>query len=146
MYEHRVIVDLSHMRSDAFDATLALLDALDHERGADPTAFPVIASHSGFRFGGQEYNLTTEQAQRVAARGGVIGLLLAQHQLNDGLRSKDTSTLEESLEVIFRHLDAIHQATGSHDHVAIGSDLDGFIKPTMAGSSQRPTWGSCRRR
>ena len=31
------------------------------------------------------------------------------------------------------HVDAIHAVTGSHDHVAIGSDLDGFIKPTMSG-------------
>jgi microsomal dipeptidase-like Zn-dependent dipeptidase len=133
MYEHRVLVDVSHMRGDALDETFALLDALDREHGAEPTAFPVIASHSGYRFGGQEYNLTADTVRRIAARGGVIGLILAQHQLNDGVRRKDTTTFEESLEVIHGHIGAIRDATGNLDHVAIGSDFDGFIKPTMGG-------------
>ena len=62
----------------------------------------------------------------------MIGLIFAQHQLNDGVRKK-TKTLEESLEVIGRHIDRIHDITGSHEHVAIGSDFDGFIKPTLGG-------------
>ena len=28
---------------------------------------------------------------------------------------------------------AIHDAVGSHEHTAIGTDLDGFVKPTLAG-------------
>jgi microsomal dipeptidase-like Zn-dependent dipeptidase len=133
MYEHRVLVDVSHMRGDALEETFALLDSLDREHGAEATAFPVIASHSGSRFGGQEYNLTADAVRRIAARGGVVGLILAQHQLNDGIRRKDTTTLDESLEVIHRHIGAIRDATGNLDHVAIGSDFDGFIKPTMGG-------------
>ncbi len=133
MYEHRVIVDVSHMRDDALEETFALLDALDREHGAEPEAYPVIASHAGYRFGAQAYNLTPETVRRIAARGGVVGLILAQHQLNDGVRDKATTTLAESVEVIRRHVDEIHRVTGSHDHVAIGSDLDGFIKPTMGG-------------
>jgi membrane dipeptidase len=135
MYEHRVIVDVSHMREDALTETLDLLDALDREHGAEPTAFPVIASHSGFRFGGQAYNLTAESIQRIAARNGVVGLILAQHQLNDGVQKKDTKKLDETIKVIQRHVEAIREATGrpGHDHVAIGSDFDGFIKPTMGG-------------
>ena len=31
--------------------------ALDRETGADPRAYPVIASHAGYRFGGQKYNV-----------------------------------------------------------------------------------------
>lgn len=38
-----------------------------------------------------------------------------------------------TLEVICAHLDRIAQITGSHRHAAIGSDFDGFIKPTAAG-------------
>jgi microsomal dipeptidase-like Zn-dependent dipeptidase len=135
MYEHRILVDLSHMRDDALAETLDLLDALDREHGADPTAFPVIASHAGFRFGDQAYNLTPETIRRIAARNGVVGLILAQHQLNDGVRKKDTKTLDESMQVIRQHIDSIRDATGKpgHDHVAIGSDFDGFIKPTMGG-------------
>ena len=34
---------------------------------------------------------------------------------------------------IRNHVDRIHEIAGSHAHVGIGSDLDGFIKPTMSG-------------
>jgi microsomal dipeptidase-like Zn-dependent dipeptidase len=135
MYQHRILVDVSHMRDDAISETLDLLEALDREHGADPAAFPVIASHSGFRFGDQAYNLTPETIRRIAARNGVVGVILAQHQLNDGVRKKDTKTLDESMKVIQRHIEEISKATGKpgHGHVAIGSDFDGFIKPTMGG-------------
>lgn len=32
MHEHKLLVDASHMRSDAFDETSARLDQLDHGR------------------------------------------------------------------------------------------------------------------
>ena len=35
--------------------------------------------------------------------------------------------------MLARHLDRIRELTGSHRHTAIGSDLDGFVKPTLAG-------------
>jgi membrane dipeptidase len=132
MYEHRVLIDISHMRQEAIDQTFDLLERLDREHGADPGAYPVIASHAGFRLGGETYNLTAETVRRIAARGGVVGLILAQHQLNDGVRRTRTRTLDDSMEVIRRHIDAL-AAASSLDHVAIGSDLDGFIKPTMGG-------------
>jgi microsomal dipeptidase-like Zn-dependent dipeptidase len=116
------------MREDAIDATFRLVEALDREARADPRAYPVIASHAGYRFGGQTYNVTDETIARIAARGGVIGLILAQHQLNDGVRRTDTKTLAQTLDVLDRHIAAI-----GPQHVAIGSDLDGFIKPTMGG-------------
>jgi microsomal dipeptidase-like Zn-dependent dipeptidase len=116
--ETGVIVDISHMREDAIDATFALLD--------DDAC--VIASHAAYRFGGQHYNLTDGTIAKIATRGGVVGLIFAQHQLNDGVRSKDTKTLAESLAVLDRHIEAI-----GPDHVAIGSDLDGFIRPTIGG-------------
>ena len=58
----------------------------------------------------------------------MIGLIFAQHQLKDGVQRKDTTTLDESLDLLGRHIDAI-----GPEHVAIGSDLDGFIKPTLGG-------------
>jgi microsomal dipeptidase-like Zn-dependent dipeptidase len=128
MYEHRVLVDISHMREDAIGATFKLVEALDEQTGADPRAYPVIASHAGYRFGRQKYMLSDHTISRVAARDGVVGLILAQHQINDGLRRRDTKTLAESMDVLGRHIDAIGPA-----HVAIGSDLDGFIKPTLGG-------------
>jgi microsomal dipeptidase-like Zn-dependent dipeptidase len=132
MYREGMLIDVSHMRGDALEETFELLNALDRETGAAPTGHPVIASHSGYRFGKQSYNLDDEAVRRVAARGGVIGLILAQHQLNDGVVKK-TKTFEESFDVIARHADRLRELTGSHEHTAIGSDFDGFIKPTMGG-------------
>jgi microsomal dipeptidase-like Zn-dependent dipeptidase len=133
MYRERVLVDISHMREDAIDATFALIERLDRETGADPAAYPVIASHVGVRFGAQTYNLSRQTIARIAARGGVIGLIFAQHQANDGVRRSGTRTLAQSLDVVARHVDAIHEVTGSYDHIGIGTDLDGFIKPTLGG-------------
>jgi microsomal dipeptidase-like Zn-dependent dipeptidase len=129
MYEHKVLIDLSHMRSDALTETLHLLDELD------PAAeFPVIASHAGIRFedSKQHYQLDEDTVRRIAKRDGVVGLILAQHQLNDGIRKRPTKRLEESVEVIARHIDRIEEVAGP-GHVGLGSDLDGFIKPTMGG-------------
>ena len=128
MVREGVLVDVSHMRADALAETFGLLDEEDRE-----LALPVIATHAGYRFGKQTYMLDDETVRQIARRGGVIGLIMAQHQLNDGIRRRRTKTLDESFEVIGRHIDRIREITGSHDHVAIGSDFDGFIKPTMGG-------------
>jgi microsomal dipeptidase-like Zn-dependent dipeptidase len=128
MAREGVLVDVSHMTGAAVDDTFAVLDEVDPAR-----TVPVIASHAGVRFGGQQYMLAPATVERIAARDGVVGLILAQHQLNDGLRRRPTKTLEESLDVLWRHIDRLHEITGSHRHTAIGSDLDGFIKPTLGG-------------
>ena len=68
----------------------------------------------------------------IAERGGVIGLIFAQHQLLDGLRERHTHSFEDSLDVLCRHIDRIHAVVGSHDHTGIGTDFDGFVKPTLS--------------
>lgn len=128
MVRERVLVDVTHMSRRAFDETLALLDALDPDR-----TVPVIASHAAYRFGADRYNLSDSEVRRIAARDGVIGLILAEHQAANGLRWRHTRKLDDSLEIVFSHLDRFRQLTGSHRHSAIGTDLDGFIKPTLAG-------------
>jgi microsomal dipeptidase-like Zn-dependent dipeptidase len=126
----RVLVDVSHMTAEALRDTLSLLDQLD-----PAGEVPLIASHVGYRFGRQEYNLTAEDIAAIAGRGGVVGVILSEHQAADGLRHRRTKTFEQSFEIICRHLDRIREIAGSHEHSAIGSDLDGFIKPTLAGLS-----------
>jgi microsomal dipeptidase-like Zn-dependent dipeptidase len=135
MYEQRILIDLSHLSERALADTFGLLDRLDAEHGAAPTDHPVIAGHTGYRFGGQEYMLSAETIRRIAARGGVVGLIMAQHQLNDGDVNPDPDDPGNTALVVTRHIDAIRAALGgtTNEHVAIGSDLDGFIKPTMAG-------------
>jgi microsomal dipeptidase-like Zn-dependent dipeptidase len=125
MAEKRIMVDVAHMSQRSIDETLDLLDSIG-------TDMPVIATHAGYRFGEQAYMLDGPTIERIAARDGVVGLIMAQHQLNDGLVD-ETETLEESFEVVCRHVDKIAELTGSHRHVALGTDFDGFVKPTMGG-------------
>jgi microsomal dipeptidase-like Zn-dependent dipeptidase len=125
LVRERVLVDVSHMDEHALDDTFSLLDELDP--GGE---VPVIASHGGYRFGTDPYNLSAETIEKIVARGGVVGLILAEHQAADGLGH--TESIEDSLAVLHRHVDRLHQIAGSHRHTAIGTDLDGFIKPTLA--------------
>jgi microsomal dipeptidase-like Zn-dependent dipeptidase len=128
MVEHKVIVDISHMRADAIAETFALLNRLDPQ-----CRLPVISSHAGYRFGRQRYMHDDDTIREIKRRDGVVGLIMAQHQLNDGLKTPSDGKLADSVDVISRHIDKIREITGSHRHVAIGSDFDGFIKPTMSG-------------
>ena len=132
MVKHRILVDVSHMREDAVHATLDLLDELDPQR-----TMPVVSTHAGYRFGKQNYMCTQAIVERIAARDGLIGLIFAQHQLNDGIRAH-TKTIDDSFDVICRHVDRVSEITGSFDHVAFGTDLDGFIKPTLTGIERGP--------
>jgi microsomal dipeptidase-like Zn-dependent dipeptidase len=127
MCRERVLIDVSHMSERALEDTFALLDEIDPDRRV-----PVISSHAGARFGGQEYQHSEAAIRRIGERDGLIGLILAEHQILDGLR-EDPDSLEGSVTVLARHIDRIREITGSHRHVAIGSDLDGFIKPTLPG-------------
>ena len=127
MVRERVLIDLTHMSERALDDTFELLDALDPARSV-----PVIASHAGYRFGPRAYNLTAATVTRIAERGGVIGLILSDTYARDGLTPR-TRTFEDSWAVLARHVDRLREITGSHRHTALGSDLDGFIKPALAG-------------
>lgn len=122
----RVIVDISHMSERSAAETFDLLDELDPRR-----TVPVLASHAGYRFGDDRYNLDPQTIELIAERGGVIGILLAIHQAADGLGYP--RNLDDSLAVVYRHVDRIRDIAGSHRHTAIGTDFDGFIKPTLPG-------------
>jgi microsomal dipeptidase-like Zn-dependent dipeptidase len=136
MARERVLIDVSHMSERSLHDTFELLDRLDPDR-----LVPVLASHAGYRFGGQEYMLDAATIERIAARDGVVGLIFARHQIEDGLpraggrrtRLSKKRRFEASFETLCRHIDEIHRITGTHRHTAIGSDLDGFIKPTLPG-------------
>ena len=138
MLAHRVLIDLSHMNQASLDETLDFLDELDPGRSV-----PVIASHTVCREpnGKLEYNFTDSTIRRLAARGGVMGLIMGDHLATDGLRKprrrqRATKDRSDSIDVLLAHVEHMHAVTGSHDHTGIGTDLDGFIKPTLAGIEQ----------
>jgi microsomal dipeptidase-like Zn-dependent dipeptidase len=128
MARHRILVDLSHMGDDSIAETLQVLDELDPDR-----SLPVVSTHAGFRFGEQEYMHDEAAIRGIAARDGVVGLIMAQHQILDGLGDDPPGDFDESFEVIRRHIDRIAEITGGHRHVALGTDFDGFVKPTLTG-------------
>lgn len=130
MYRHSVLVDISHMSEPAIEDTFALIETLDEKYERNPFDFPVIATHVGIRSAGgkgQSYNVSEATVRRIHARRGVVGLIMAQHQLGR------TWSTRGSRAVLRRHIDAIACLTGGYESCAIGTDLDGFIKPTLTG-------------
>jgi membrane dipeptidase len=127
MVEHGILIDITHMSARSIDDTFALLDARDPEKRV-----PVIATHMACRFGGLEYSFTDETIRRVAERGGVMGCILCRHYITSGLSGR-VRARADSVEALCRHIDHVREVTRSLDHVAIGSDLDGYIKPALPG-------------
>jgi microsomal dipeptidase-like Zn-dependent dipeptidase len=127
LVDEGVLVDITHMRSQSITDVLDLLDARDPAQ-----EIPVIATHMAYRFGGLEYCFDDATITRVAARGGVLGCILCEHYITSGLPGV-AKTFPGSVEAVCRHIDKLHELTGDYDHVAIGSDLDGYIKPALPG-------------
>jgi membrane dipeptidase len=120
------------------DALGAAGVALDVSHAADLTFWqlldcwegPVHASHCMCRslVPGQRH-LSDDMIKTIAHRGGVIGMVLAEPMLNPDVDFDDLSTAPvvstRPMVAIADHIDHICQLTGSNEHVAIGSDLDG---------------------
>src|ERR1700759_4280693 len=126
MIDEGILVDLTHMRAQSIRDVFALLD----ERDPDGE-IPVIATHMAYRFGGLEYSFDDADVARIVGRGGLLGLILCEHYITSGLHVPET--FEGSVQALCRHIDKLYALTGSYDHIAIGSDLDGYIKPALPG-------------
>ena len=135
MHKKRMLIDITHMSEASITQTLDLLDTVDPR-----CETPVIATHGACRFPKRprfrqlKYNLSDETIMRIAGRGGVIGLIACRHYISRGvklpIRVRD---FDDTVKLLCKHIDRIHGLTGSLDHVAIGTDLDGFIKPALPG-------------
>ena len=122
-----IILDLSHLSDASFD------EALDNYGG------PVLASHNNCRAlvpGTRQF--TDEQINRIAARDGVIGASFDAWMLAKNWESGKSDPASVPLTAVADHIDHICQITGSLDHVALGTDLDGGY-----GNEQTP--GEIRR-
>jgi microsomal dipeptidase-like Zn-dependent dipeptidase len=127
MVKHGILVDITHMSARSIDDTFAFLDRHDPDKGVC-----VIATHMACQFGGLEYSFPDQTLRRVAERGGVLGCIMCQHFMTSGVR-RQVKSYDDSFEVLCRHIDRLRDVTGSFDHVAIGTDLDGYIKPALPG-------------
>jgi membrane dipeptidase len=109
----QVLPDISHM------TPLAVDDLLSLDNGV------VIASHSNARaLHDHPRNLSDEHIREVAARGGLVGIVL----FNPFLGSNGVT-----LDTVIAHIEHIFDLVGPQ-HVGIGSDLDGGF-----GTSDTPT-------
>ena len=109
--EHRAIVDLSHLKPEAFDEVFDLDDEL------------VVASHSNAHsVHPHRRNLTDSQIRRIAQRDGLVGIVLFNKFLGEG---------SVTVATVLSHIQHIVELVGA-DHVGLGSDLDGGFPPAQA--------------
>jgi membrane dipeptidase len=109
------VIDVSHASDPAVRDVIALA------RAAGRSGVPVVASHSNARaLARHPRNLTDDQIRAIAATGGLIGVNFHSPFLARGRRA----TIDDVVRTV-RHLVSV----GGADHVAIGSDFEGDIRP-----------------
>ena len=111
-----LILDVTHLTDEEF------WEALDFYQG------PMWASHSDCRaLAPHQRQLSDEQIQALAKRGGVIGAALdAWMMVPNWVRQQTTPEgVGLNLEKLVEHIDHVCQLTGTARHSGIGSDLDG---------------------
>jgi membrane dipeptidase len=97
-------VDLAHASRTLIDEVLAGFET------------PVFCSHTGVQAVTPMWrNLPDRALERIAARGGVVGIVLAREYLGGGTLDHFVRHVEHALEV------------AGEDHVGLGSDFDGMI-------------------
>jgi membrane dipeptidase len=113
MVERRVIPDVSHCteasRSELYELVAGRI--------------PVVASHVGVQSMNPEpYNVSRADVDAIVASGGLVGVIFMPHWL-------DKADPGPGLEAIWRTMETLHAWSGSWEHVAIGTDFDGFTDP-----------------
>ena len=110
-----IILDITHCTDRAQEDVFRL---------AERHQVPVISSHTGARsIADYEVNLSDHAMERIAALGGVIGTIIYPYWLQPSGGTAD------GLELVAATIDHIAHVTRGWDHVAIGTDMDGFIQP-----------------
>ena len=114
MVELRMVPDLAHCTPRARGDVYQLVG----------DRVPLIATHNGVQSMNPEpYNLDEGDVQAIAASGGVVGVIFMPHWL-------ELSDPGPGLDAIWRTMDTVRGwSGGSWDHVAIGTDFDGFTDP-----------------
>ncbi|HEV2815394.1 MAG TPA: membrane dipeptidase [Solirubrobacteraceae bacterium] len=114
MVERRMIPDITHCTPVARRDVYALV----------ANRIPVIASHIGVRsMKDVEYNLDEDDVRAIAASGGLVGVIFMPYWLHE-------SEPKRGLDAIWRTMEQVRDwSGGTWDHVAIGTDFDGFTDP-----------------
>jgi membrane dipeptidase len=114
MVQRRMLPDVAHCTPAARREVYELVD----------NRIPVVASHVGVRsLNPVPYNLDESDVAAIAASGGVVGVIFMPYWL-------DARDPKEGLDAIWRTMEQLRDwSGGSWDHVAIGTDFDGFTDP-----------------
>jgi membrane dipeptidase len=112
VYERGAVIDVSHLSDAGFNDLIPIAKA----HGA-----PIVATHSNARaLANVPRNLTDAQLIAIKDSGGVAGLNFH----SPFVTTKETATMDD----VIAQLDHMVKVAGL-EHVAIGSDYDGGIKP-----------------
>jgi membrane dipeptidase len=140
MFCNGILIDVTHMSEGAIRETLVLLKELEGKYHVTPPV-PVLATHIACRFGTYEYNLSDATICEIAKRNGLMGVIFCRHWMYDAPRQPKPRPEPDTFETVKRNIERIasivdkHNGPGESPHkcTAIGSDLDGFIKPMLPG-------------
>ena len=131
MFCRGILIDVTHMSEPAITATLALLEELEEKYATTPV--PVLATHIACRFGTYGYNLSDATIRKIGERNGLMGVIFCDHWMHDGPSRRNPRGERETFERVKENIERIAGIVSSHKCTAIGSDLDGFIKPMLRG-------------
>jgi membrane dipeptidase len=94
---------------------------------------PLIASHVGaYEINPDPYNLKDWEMKKIAAGGGVIGVIFMNYWLMPRESSRGLNVISQTLRAFFN--------TAGEDHVGLGTDFDGFTEPPadLLNAAQMP--------
>ena len=112
MRAHSVLLDLAHAAPSTFWQALEV----------HGTETPVIVSHTGARAVRDSWrNVDDDQIRAIAARDGVVGVILHRGFLTSWTRRASAADVAAHLDHIVR--------VGGEQTAALGTDYDGFILP-----------------
>ncbi len=122
LFTEHVIVDVTHCTELAIQDIFSI-------RGSKPSYSDavVISSHTGVRpRSDHPLNLSKETVLQIIGTGGVIGVIFYPHWL---IQPSESERKLDHIQQVFETIDCIKDIVGNYDHIAIGTDLAGFIKP-----------------
>jgi membrane dipeptidase len=118
MMDNGILIDITHMTNEAIADIITM---------AKTKKRPIFSSHTAPRkTSSEEYllNLSDDRMRDIRDTGGVIGIIAFKHWLHDPSKRKEKQDLRLMMKAVGHVLSVVGE-----DHVAIGSDLDGFIEP-----------------
>jgi microsomal dipeptidase-like Zn-dependent dipeptidase len=118
VFRNRMLMDVTHCTDRARDEIFGIAKNFPGS--------PIISSHNGVRHqSNYPLNLSDQAIKQIADTGGVIGVILFPHWLRQPEHQIfGASGLSLVMDTI-QHIGDV----ANFDHVAIGTDLDGFITP-----------------